>query len=64
MAKGYVGIPTSYTPVEYIESSGTQYIDTGYKPNNNTKAVFEGYLSGSNVLLGCGKPRKLSKLCY
>ena len=24
-------------PVEYLESTGTQYIDTGYYPNNNTK---------------------------
>lgn len=33
---GYIGMPTSYTPVEYIESSGTQYIDTGVLPNQNT----------------------------
>ena len=25
-----------YTPVEYLESTGTQYIDTNYKPNGNT----------------------------
>ena len=25
-----------YTMVEYLESTGTQYIDTGYKPNGNT----------------------------
>lgn len=25
-----------YTALSYIESTGTQYIDTGYKPNNNT----------------------------
>lgn len=25
-----------FTPVEYIESSGTQYIDTGFKPNQDT----------------------------
>lgn len=35
--KGYVGIKSTYTPVEYIESSGTQYIDTGYSANSNTK---------------------------
>ena len=28
-----------YTPLSYIESSGTQYIDTGYKPNNNTTII-------------------------
>lgn len=26
-----------YTKVEYIESTGTQYIDTGLKGSNNTK---------------------------
>lgn len=34
-----VDLPTGYTQVEYIQSSGTQYIDTGYKPNSNTRVV-------------------------
>jgi hypothetical protein len=29
-------LPSGFTQVEYIESTGTQWIDTGYKPNNNT----------------------------
>ncbi|MEE3344408.1 MAG: hypothetical protein VZS44_09980 [Bacilli bacterium] len=29
--------PTGYTPVDYIESSGTQYINTGYKVKPTTK---------------------------
>lgn len=29
-------IGKDYTKLEYIESTGTQWIDTGYKPNNNT----------------------------
>lgn len=29
-------LPSDYTLVEYIESSGTQYIDTGIIPNQNT----------------------------
>ena len=47
MAKGgYIGVfpdftpvqlPSGYTQVEYIESTGTQYIDTGIIPTNNTK---------------------------
>lgn len=40
-----------YTPLSYIESSGTQYIDTGYKPNSNTRVVLSGSgfsLSGNN----------------
>lgn len=30
-------LPSGYTEVGYIESSGTQYIDTGICPTNNTK---------------------------
>lgn len=40
----YIGAPTfidGYTTLEYIESTGTQYINTGYKPNNNTRVVIE-----------------------
>ena len=48
MAKGYIGINTIiYTPIEYIESTGTQYIDTGYKANINTKIILEAAYSGS-----------------
>ncbi|MBO4582756.1 MAG: hypothetical protein J5714_01710, partial [Alphaproteobacteria bacterium] len=42
--KPYVGqvpyttlVPAGYTPVEYIESTGTQWIDTGIKGNQNIK---------------------------
>ena len=31
-------VPEGYTQLEYIESSKTQYIDTGFKPNQDTKA--------------------------
>lgn len=35
-------LPQGYQEVEYIESSGTQYIDTGYKPtSNNLRIVCE-----------------------
>ena len=30
-------VPDEYQEVEYLESTGTQYIDTGYKPNGSTK---------------------------
>lgn len=30
-------LPAGYTQLEYIENSGTQYINTGYMPNNYTK---------------------------
>lgn len=56
----YVGVsakrnlPAGYTQVEYIQSSGTQYIDTGFKPTAKTKIVADveftqkgsGYYSG------------------
>lgn len=35
----YRGLPKEYTQVEYIESTGTQYIDTGFVPNSNTRVV-------------------------
>ena len=34
-----VGLPEGYLQLSYIQSSGTQYIDTGFKPNNNTRVV-------------------------
>lgn len=32
---------SGYTELEYIESSGTQYIDTGFKLNNNSRVIIE-----------------------
>lgn len=42
-------LPSGYTQVEYIQSDGTQYIDTGFKPNNNTRLTgdFEILANGS-----------------
>lgn len=34
-------LPQGFTRVEYIESTGTQYIDTGFKPNQNTRVVID-----------------------
>ena len=31
-------LPSGYTQLEYIESTGTQYIDTGIVPNSTTTA--------------------------
>ena len=43
-------LPSGYTQVEYIESSGTQYIDTEFKPDNNTRLTgdFEVTASGAS----------------
>ena len=35
----YHGVGGNLSVVEYIESTGTQYIDTGFKPNQNTRVV-------------------------
>ena len=45
------GLPSEYQQVEYIESSGTQYINTNFKPTGNTKVEFE-YSNYSNSVDG------------
>ena len=40
-----------YFPVDYIESTGSQYIDTGYVANNNTRVVMDFELMGSGSLV-------------
>lgn len=37
----YEELPDGYTRVEYIESTGTQYIDTGYYANVKTRVILE-----------------------
>lgn len=53
MAKAlYIGAPTfidGYTTLEYIESTGTQYINTGYKPNSGTRVVIEASFSENSA---------------
>lgn len=34
-------LPYGYTQLDYIRSSGTQYIDTGFIPNNNTRVTLD-----------------------
>ena len=48
-------LPTGYTQLEYIESTGTQYINTLYSPaiGDNIKATFMATNSGEKWLL-CG----------
>ena len=33
-------LPTGYTQLEYIKTTGTQYIDTGFVADSNTRVVF------------------------
>lgn len=45
---GTMRLPVGYTELEYIQSDGTQYIDTGFKPNNNTRVVMDIDILPSN----------------
>ena len=51
-------LPAGYTQLEYIESTGTQWIDTGYFPNSNTivelKANVLSLTSDWPMLFGAG----------
>lgn len=41
------GLPVGYTLLEYIETTGTQYIDTGFIPNQDTRVVCEFMWKGT-----------------
>lgn len=43
-----MSLPKGYTPVEYIKTTGTQYIDTGFVPNQNTRVKMK-VLNGSEA---------------
>ena len=47
--------PISYTPIDYIEVTGTQYINTGFTPNNNSRMIVDlefTVLNSSNQVAG------------
>lgn len=41
--EGYRNLPDGYTQVEYIQSSGTQYINTGFIPDSESRIVLDFY---------------------
>ena len=49
-------LPDGYTELAAIQSSGTQYIDTGFKPNENSRVVIDvevvSQTSASNCVFG------------
>lgn len=48
-----IPLPSGYTALKYIESTGTQYIDTGVVPNQDTKVELDfRLLSGAGALFG------------
>ena len=42
-----MSLPSGYTRLDYIESSGTQYINTGFKPNQNTRVMMDVEVLGT-----------------
>ena len=42
-----LNLPEGYTRVEYIQSTGTQHIDTGFKPNQNSRVVMDAQMTSS-----------------
>lgn len=41
--------PLPYIELEYIQSSGSQYINTGFKPNSNTKIIIT-FMKVGNII--------------
>ncbi len=49
------GLPDGYTRLQYIQSSGTQYIDTGVKGNQNTKVEIKYSFYQTSSTTGSGR---------
>ena len=45
----YGVLPDGYTELGYIQSTGTQYIDTGFYHNQNTRVVMEAMMTGATA---------------
>ena len=43
------GLPSGYTQLEYIQSSGAQYINTGFVPSPDTRAVIDAQITVQTV---------------
>lgn len=43
-----MSLPSGYTRLKFIETSGVQHVDTGFKPNQNTRVVMDFEFTGSN----------------
>lgn len=60
-----MALPSGYTKLEYIESTGTQYISTGITPTENTKVVIEfNSSSSSGVVFGQDSGYKVNAFMF
>ncbi|WP_417293644.1 hypothetical protein [Dysosmobacter sp.] len=46
---GTVRLPSGYTQLAYIQSSGTQRIDTGFKPNQDSRVLIDADILSTNT---------------
>lgn len=46
------GLPEGYTALDYIETTGTQYINTGFIPNQDSRIVCEFLFKGGQGIYG------------
>lgn len=53
-------LPDGYQEVEYIQSSGTQYVDTGFKPNQDTRIVLKYNATAEGYIAGCENEWKVN----
>ena len=59
-----MALPSGYTKLDYIESSGTQYINTGFKPNQNTRVVMDVEVLGTTQCAPFGARASQSGTTY
>lgn len=61
-------LPDGYTQLEYLESSGTQYINTGFKMSSGgkteTKAMYIAFSSGQCTVFGCQNAASPWNVCF
>jgi hypothetical protein len=58
-----------YQPIEYLESTGTQYIDTGFKPTNKTVVEIDYQFtqlarSGTSYQIGAGSDNNSTRFRF
>lgn len=49
-----VDLPDGYTQLEYLQSDGSQYIDTGFVPNQNSRITLDYQNEGTSFASLCG----------
>lgn len=59
-------LPSGYTEVEYLQGTGTQYIDTGFTPNQDTRVVVDFKIQGgtNEVLFGARTSSSADGICF